>query len=215
MIWDAARLAAGLVLSLYLPGALAVAALFRRRVDPVLRVVLSIALSLAATMFVGLVVATVRLGFGAGTVSAGLLAACLLLAAAARVRRPSTSKRLPALTPRIPWRHVLAGAPALALTVLLVVAIAASTRYRSADSYYTELAAQRSGGGTVVVVACHERRSLRYRYEERVDGAVSRTERFALRPGQRVQFAVSGPTGHVDVTLYREDASGPYRRLKP
>jgi hypothetical protein len=213
MTWGAIRIAAGLVLSLYLPGALAVAALFRRRVDPCLRVVLSVALSLATTMLVGLVVASTRLGFGAGTVWAGLLAMCVPLGVVTVIRRPS--KRLARFTPRIRWRHVLAGAPALALTVLLVVAIAAATRYRSTDSYYTELAAHRSGSATVVVVASHERHSVRYRYEERADGGVSRTERFALRPGQRVQFAVSGPTGHVEVMLYRDDVSGPYRRLKP
>jgi uncharacterized membrane protein len=213
MIWRVLQIAAGLVLTLYLPGTLAVAALFRERLDPYLRVVLSIALSLVTTMLIGLVVASTRLGFGASTVSAGLLAMCVLLAVVAAIRRPS--KRLARSMPRIRWRHVLAGVPVLVLTVLLVVAIVAAARYRSADSYYTELDADRSGGGTVVIVACHERHSMRYRYEERVDGGVSRTERFALQPGQQVQFAVSGSTGHVEVTLYRDGLSGPYRRLKP
>jgi hypothetical protein len=81
------RFVAGAVLCLYLPGRLAVLALFGRRVDPALGLTLTIALSLAATMLVGFA-AAVALRVEAPVVAFALFGLCALLAAAAGRRPP-------------------------------------------------------------------------------------------------------------------------------
>jgi Protein of unknown function (DUF1616) len=206
----AVRLVAGLVLCLYLPGRLAVEALFPC-LDPVLRVVLAAALSLGTTMAVGLAVAASGLGFRAGTVAGALFGCCLLFAAGTWRHRGLRRGRMPTL-PRPGW-HWLAAVPAVLLGILLVVQVGAAARYQPAR--YTELAlVQETPLAATVAVDSREAGPVGYRYEERADGVVRHTVRFALAPGQRRQFAVSrAGAGRIEVRLYRGDDGTPYRYL--
>jgi hypothetical protein len=221
------RVPAGLLLCCYLPGRLAVEALFPpastatgstatpSTVDGYLRTVLSVALSLVVTMAVGLAVVLMHAGLRTVPVCAGLLAACLVLGVAAYARG---DQPLPVRWPdrHTASRYILASLPALLLTIVLVIQVLAVARYRSADSEYTQLAAQPSGdGGQVAVIRSHERHPVDFRYEQLVDGGTVRSAWFTLRPGQAVEYPLSGPAGHIEVLLYRAGQTSPYRRLLP
>jgi hypothetical protein len=215
-----ARFAAGLVLGLYLPGRLAVLALFGRAADRVLAAVLTVALSLGAAMLVGLgAAATGRLE--PAWVAVGLACLCLVFGGVALVRADAHADEELAADgdgepdpdrPRWRWRYGLAALPVAALTALLVVQIGLAVRHRTVDSYYTELSVD--PGRPVVTVRSFERDVIEYRYEERVDGLLVRASRFTLAPGQRADVTVSGDeSARVELLLFRGDESTPYRRV--
>jgi hypothetical protein len=214
------RIVAGAVLGLYLPGRLAVLALFGRRVEVALGVTLTIALSLAALMLTGFAAALAR-RVEAPVVAAGLVGLCALLAAAAG--RRTADDDAPEVSnlerPRRPARMltVAAAVPLLALSALLAVRVADTVRHRSPDSYYTELSLESSGSGRpVAVVRSLERATTTFWYEERRDGAVVQAAQFTLRPGERTTIGLVSPLpGHVELVLYRADRAGAYRRVIP
>ena len=209
------RTVSGLMLALFLPGRLAVDALFQRRgdVDRWLRAVLTVVLSLITVMAVGLTIGLARLGFGAATVAIGLLIACVAIAAPTLMRRHPESMTRPRLRlRRFSSRYALAALPAAALTVLLIVQIAAATHRRGPDSYYTELGL---GPSATVTVHSLEKGATSYRYVVRSGGSVRASVRFSLRPGEHRTFILpSSPSaGRLDVLLYTGTHSAPYRRL--
>jgi hypothetical protein len=187
-------------------------------------VVLVNTLSLAATTTVGLAVAASGAGFRPLPVGGALVAMCLVLEGVAFVRR-NPVPALPGSSPYlrrarlVPWPVAFASIPALVLTLLLVVQVAGAARYRSADSYYTQLSlepARAPGAAASVVVSNRERTVSAYRYEERIGGTLLRTRYFTLEPGEaRTLAAPSRPAdAHVEVRLYRAGESTPYRWLR-
>jgi hypothetical protein len=203
-----AQFVAGLVLSMYLPGRLAVAVLLPEA-DRYLRLTLTFALSLAATALVGLVVAATRTGFAPAHVANGLAGLCVLLAVAAAVGEQGSPAAAP---PRASW----AALPAVVLTVVLVAQLVAATRHRGPDSYYTQLALvpAGTGGSATVEVYSRERDAVGFRYEERAGGAVLRAVDFMLLPGERRTFELSTSDGtRKEVLLFRDGQRAPYRRL--
>jgi hypothetical protein len=208
------RALAGAALGLYLPGRLAVLWLLGRTADRVLAVVLTLTLSLVATMLVGLVAAAAR-RVEPAVVAVGLLVVCGLLAGGAWARagraegtRPGSVEQAgpaeqvgsveqagPAEQVGSVERAGLAGRgrrlaivaaaiPAVLLAGVMAVRIVDVVRYTPADGYYTELSV-RSGAGRSAVVHSRERDPTRFRLEERVDGVVVQTAMFTLGPGQR------------------------------
>jgi hypothetical protein len=183
---------------------------------------LSAALSLAIAMLVGLAIAVSGGQIDAAAVAAGLFAVCVPLAGgwAVRARRGSAPEPAvngthpPARRPGAALRW-LAAVPAVLLTVLLVVQVVAVARYRTPDSYYTELSAGPARADVWVVVAhSRERTTVRFRFEETVDGSTVSTTEFWLSPGGRMEFAVARrEAGRVEVRLYRAGEGPAYRRL--
>jgi uncharacterized membrane protein len=236
-----ARFVAGALLALCLPGLLAADALARgagpdARPDRVLGATLVVPLSIAATAIAGLVAAATGWGFRPGPVAALLAAECVALGVVAawpRRAAPLAAPAAPATTEpatrrgRPDLRAVVAAAPVAALTAVLAVAVVATARHRTADSYYTEFAVEPSGSGrgeawpqVFVVVHSRERAPTRFRIDIRVDGVVNRSVAFTLRPGERQVVPVhsgstvdSGPAGGAEARLYRADETAPYRRL--
>jgi uncharacterized membrane protein len=213
------QIVAGLFLSLYLPGQLAVDALLpSQSFDKYLRALLTAALSLATTMLVGLVIAVVRLKFDATIASLGLLIACVCLAGAAlarAMRRADGEEDVvgSARRRRVTWPYVLASLPALALTVLLATQLVGALHHRVADSYYTELGVGPSQGReSTILVRSLERKSMDYRYELRIGNTVAQSTRFSLQPGQRRQFTLLKPSvGRIEVRLFLGEQRSPYR----
>ncbi|GIJ46350.1 hypothetical protein Val02_32360 [Virgisporangium aliadipatigenens] len=207
------RYLAGAALCLYLPGRLAVLAMFVDHASPdrYLRAVLIGPLSLVATAAAGLAVAALGRGFRPVPVCATLLAQCLLLAAVSIGRRYRDSPGAPGfwrpgVRPRWSW---LAALPAVALTGVLVWQVAEAARYRSPESYYTELAAADPG---TVRVRNRERTAQDYRLEVRQDGRVTETTEFRLEP-DGVRLVPVPPEG-AEVRLYRNGETAPYRHLR-
>jgi O-antigen/teichoic acid export membrane protein len=246
----AARVVAGLVLCCYLPGRLAVGLLLPRlggaahggaahgaeagsgragSGDGILGATLTLALSLVATMLVGLGITATGHRPDALGVAAGQLGACVLLAAAwyARARRGGRAGRPSVPAPGggppaggVPVRHVsvrqwLAAAPAVLLTALLLAQVAGAARDRTPESYFTELAVERTGNDPpLVVVHSHEREPTDFRVEQRVAGRPVAAAAFWLRPEERAEFVVAAsPAGHIEVRLYRSDQAAVYRRV--
>jgi hypothetical protein len=213
------RFVAGAALCLYLPGRLAVLALFGRRVDPALGLTLAIALSLAATMLVGFA-AAIAVRVDQAVVAFGLFGLCALFAAPAW-RRPADADGpdVDASTSRRPARvmSVAAAVPLVVLGVLLAVRIVDVARHRSPDSYYTELSIESSSPDRpAAVVHSLERATTTFSYEERRDGAVVQTARFTLHPGERTTIGlISALPGRVELILYKADHAGAYRRVIP
>jgi uncharacterized membrane protein len=226
------RYLAGIALCLYLPGRLAVLALFvdaeysgsRPRSsqavvlaahdspDRYLRAVLIGPLSLAATTLAGLGVAAVGRGFRPVLVCAAVLAQCLLLAAVSIGRRyraepGSPGFWRPAVRPRWAW---LATLPAVVLTGVLVWQVVETARWRSPESYYTEFATADAGA---VMVHSRERTAVDFRFEVRLDGQVLQSIEFRLAPDGRRLFPVP-ETGRTEVRLYRDGRTAPYRHLR-
>jgi hypothetical protein len=218
------RVAAGAVLCLFLPGRLAVLALVGPRVEPALRLTLTIALSLAATMLVGFAAAVAR-RVDPTVVAFGLLGVCALLAAGVSRRRaadstmdedPLTEDASPAARPAR-WLAVAAAVPLVALSAVLAVRVVDAARYRSPDAYFTELSVESGGPGRpAAVVRSRERDTTTFSYEERRDGSVVQTARVTLRPGERTTIDVLSPLpGRVELVLYRAGHAGAYRRVIP
>jgi hypothetical protein len=181
--------------------------------DRYLRAVLIGPLSLVATAVAGLAVAAVGRGFRPVAVCATLLAQCLLLAAVSIGRRYRDSPGAPgfwrpAVRPRLSW---LAALPAVALTGVLGWQVADAARYRSPESYYTELATSGTGA---VVVRSRERAPQSYRLEVRRDGQVKETTEFRLEPDGVRLVPVPAETSGTEVRLYRAGETVPYRHLR-
>jgi hypothetical protein len=239
---EPARAVGGVLLACYLPGRLTLDVLRRpgTRSDPVLDHMLAVALSLVATMLLGSVAAGFGLGF-TGTRMAllsAVLSAGIGLAALGRTDRelwkqPGEELENPDLgrgelgrppmarttestgVPR--WFSppvALAALPALALSVVLAVQITAYIGQRPADSYYTELSVVTVGGLATVRVNSRERSPENFRCEQRLNGALVRHDRFALRPGRSILLPVTraGP-GLFEIKLFRGTDASAYRRL--
>ena len=107
----------------------------------------------------------------------------------------------------------MAAVPMVLLVGLLAVRVGDAARYRSADSYFTELSVEGADRPTVVVRS-HERETVTFRYEERRAGVVVLAARFTLQPGEHTDVAVvSSPPSGVDIYLYKVDQAAPYRRV--
>jgi hypothetical protein len=213
------RWIAGAVLCLYLPGRLAVLALPGRRLDPVLGLALTIALSLAATMSVGFGAAVAR-RVEAPAVALGLFGLCAVLAAVA-ARQPAVEhvSHVDTSPARRPARLLTVGAaiPLVVLLALLAVRVTDAVRSTSPDSHYTELSVEMSGPGQpAAVVRSLEPATTTFSYEQRRDGTVVRTARFTLHPGERTTIDLVGPlSGRVELILYKAGHAGAYRRVIP
>jgi hypothetical protein len=166
--------------------------------------------SIAIAMLTGWAIAATGRRFEPVRVAAPLFGVCVAaaLVAARRAGRPPSTVHFR------PNRRWLWAVPAAALTVVLAVQVVAATRYRPADSYYTELFAVTTGAGITVVVHCVERSTMDYRYEELAAGTIVASARFRLAPGQRQGFPLTDPGGRrAEIRLYVGDSTDPYRRL--
>ncbi len=195
-----ARFVAGLVLALVIPSALAALALGR----DLLRVVVAIPVGLAVGAVAGAVVAVVRPGFDPPVSGLALLLACVGLAVVALIR---SRGRLAVPTFAVPRVVVLCAVPVLVVTGFAVWRIAAFAR--EPGPAYTEFAADTA---TSVEVRSHERATRRFRLETSVDGQMSETAEFDLRPGETVRFTVS-PGANVRARLFVAGQTTPYREL--
>jgi hypothetical protein len=200
-----ARLVAGLVLALVIPARLAVLALFADR-DPerrLLRLTLAAPLGLAVCTVAGAEVAVLRPGFHPAASALALLLACAALAVVALIRsRPSAPFSLP-----LSRVVVLCALPALVLSGFAGWRVAVFAR--SPGPAYTEFALDSANS---VQVRSHERATRRFRLEMTVDGQVSETAGFDLRPGETARFVVAGG-GSVRARLFVAGQASPYREL--
>jgi hypothetical protein len=206
------RTVAGLALCLLLPGYLASLALAPRVGDlgPRSRLVVAVALSVVATMAVGLVAAA-TVGVGSASVGLGLGAACLTLTLAGLVR---ADRRRPPVRSG-PW-------PARRLVILLPVVLAgvafAAIALRAAGgpsaTGFTELAVEPRGNRLVAVATSHEHATIGFRYQLLVGGRPARAGAIALRPGERRELPLPAARGRrLEVRLYAPGQPGPYRRV--
>jgi O-antigen/teichoic acid export membrane protein len=225
---EPARAIGGALLACYLPGRLALGGLRRpgTRPDPALDHTLAVALSLVTTMLLGAFAAGFGLGFTGSRMAllSGALSAVLGLIALRRTDLDSGGLgRTPTATATTDSTGVsrwlspsvaLAAVPALALSAVLAVQVAAYTRHRPADSYYTELSVVAVGGLTTVRVDSRERSAESFRCEQRLHGVLVRQDRFALRPGRSILLPVTqGGPGRVEILLFRGTDANTYRRL--
>jgi hypothetical protein len=205
LVGGPARFAAGLVLALVIPARLAVLALVAD-LDPerrLLRVTLAVPLGLAVCTVAGAAVALVHRGFDPARSALALLLACVVLAVVALIRsHPSPVYSLP-----VSRLVVLCTLPALVLTGFAVWR--AATIAREPGPAYTEFAADSANS---VEVRSHERATRRFRLETSVDGQVSETAEFDLRPGESARFVVADGAS-VRARLYVSGQAAPYREL--
>lgn len=194
-----ARFVAGLVLALVIPTGLA----FLGLVSDLLRVVVAIPLGLAACAVAGFVVAVVRPGFDPAVSGLALLLGCVGLAVVALIRPSRLSLRNVTVSRTV----LLCAVPVLVLTGFTVWRIAAFAR--EPGPAYTEFAADTA---TSLEVVSHERATRRFRLETSVDGRVSETAEFDLRPGETARFPVA-PGANVRARLFVAGRSTPYREL--
>jgi len=197
------RFAAGLVLALVVPARLAVLALFADR-DPerlFLRLTLAVPLGLAVCAVAG---ALVAVGFDPSRSALVLLLACVVLAVVAFLRAPASA---PVWRPSLSWAVVLCAVPALVLTGFVAWRVAVFAG--APGPAYTEFAVDSANS---LEVRSHERATRRFRLETSVDGQVSETAEFDLRPGETARFLVTGG-GSVRARLYVAGQASPYREL--
>jgi len=215
--WEPARAVGGVLLACYLPGRLAVGALRRpgARPDPALDLVLAVALSLVATMLLGAVAAGFGLGFTGGRMAVLSAAMSVALGLAAIGRTDTGGRTEPTGVPRrFAPRVALAAVPALALSAVLTVQVAAYIRHRPPDSYYTELSVVAVGGPATVRVHSRERATETFRCEQRVDRVLVRQDRFVLSPGRSMTLPLAAAgTGRLEIRLFRGTETNAYRRL--
>jgi uncharacterized membrane protein len=206
------RVVAGLSLCLLFPGHLATLALapgagdLGRRT----RLVVAVALSVVATMAVGLVAAA-SVGVGSGPVALGLGAACLALTLVGLVR--ADRRRPPARSRPWPVRRLVILLP-LVLAAAAFAAVALRAAGGPSAAGFTELAVEPHGNGLVAVATSHEHATIGFRYQVRVAGRTARTGAMALQPGERRELTLPAPRGRrLEVLLYAPGRPGPYRRV--
>jgi hypothetical protein len=200
-----ARFVAGLVLALVIPGWLAVLALVPADAERrLLRVTLAVPLGLAVCALAGAGVALVGRGFEPARSALAVLLAGVGLAVVALVRAPAA---LPVRRPSVSRGLMLCALPAVALTGFAVWRVAEFAR--EPGPAYTEFA---TDSATSLEVRSHERATRRFRLETSVDGQVSETAEFDLRPGETARFVVAGG-GTVRARLYVAGQDAPYREL--
>jgi hypothetical protein len=208
-----ARFVAGLVLALVIPGWLAVLALVPA--DPerrLLRLTLVVPLGLGVCAVAGTAVALLWPGFNPARSALALLVACVLLAIRPLALLRGSSGQNRGLghyfgEAVISRGLVLCALPALALTGFAVWRVADFTR--EPGPAYTEFATDSANS---LEVRSHERATRRFRLETSVDGQVSETAEFDLRPGETARFVVAGG-GVVRARLYVAGQDAPYREL--
>ena len=212
------RAIAGLALVLLLPGyALARAVLEDLRGGAAEVAVLSLALSVAATIAVGLVVNLSTLSLTVEAWALGLLLVTLVACAVA-ARRPARWLRGGR------WRTPRARDVVLLAAAALVAAGAAalgSTPLSPPDGVrgYTELSQLRDGDAIVLEVTANELRPAGFRLDLRADGRLVRRWRTGtLEPGRawRTRMPVAGARGGrtLEARLYRPSSARPYRRVR-
>ena len=206
------RVVAGLFLCLLLPGHLTTLALAPRVGDlgRRTRLVVAVALSVVATMAVGLVAAA-SVGVGSGSVGLGLGAVCLALTMVGLVH---ADRRWSPVGSR-PW-------PARRLVILLPLALGAAAfaavTLRAAGgpsaTGFTELTVESRGNGLVAVATSHEHATIDLRYQLLVGGRPARSGATALRPGERQELPLPAARGRrLEVRLYVAGRPGPSRRV--
>jgi hypothetical protein len=183
-----------------------------RRSDVATSAVLSIALSIAAAIVIGLVLYAAGIAFDARSVIAGDV---LIAAGAAGVAaRRSGARTWPSrsATPAVPGREWLWGLLVAAAVFAAAVLYLARPLTDGSVAGYTALAAFRSGAGEIAVEVDNER-NQRAALQLRITGSALTVapRAISLAPGGRWQgqIAVGASAGAtIDITLYRDGAPG-------
>jgi uncharacterized membrane protein len=210
------RTAALLPLLLILPGYALAAALFRPgEIGRELRVVLSIALSIAVSALGGLVVQRV-VGLGRPVWAALLATVTVLATAIALVRRdamPANSQEARLRLPRVGAASIVAMLAAMAITGGAIAIATGGVHRQLTRSHFSSLSLAPSGGsGTVppfrVGVSNHEGRAIAYRLTVKRGAQTIRRWRFHLAANrdweaELTATAISG-TGPLAARLDRD-----------
>jgi hypothetical protein len=207
------RAALGLPLVLVAPGWLVSATIFPdRALDPVVRGLLAVGLSIAIAILTGLLLAA--LGLRLGEASFTTMAAGETAAAALAAERSGAQLRVP----RIAWTGtgLLVAAAVAVSAVALATARTTPTAKPHTIKPYTALWAEREPGQTVRVgVISGELTPTRYRLDV-LGGKLRLTRlRLDLRPGQQWQANLVGAGIHrrMRIVLRRDDERRVYREV--
>lgn len=212
-VWAPLQAAAGLLLVLILPGALISYAALPAdpAVDWRLRGVLAVALSAAAAVLLGLVLALAfdEVSRGGAALGLGVIATVAALVARARDRN-SASVAMPSLPSISPVAFLVTAALAIACGALVV----ATLEVDALPGEFTELSLTRQGDEARLVAGNREGEAETYRYAVRVDGRLLRAGTIRIDDGESRVLLLPIPTGarQLDGALYL-DGSRPYRSV--
>lgn len=204
----------GVILALILPGYAITRAVMGSHVDPVLRTVLSVTLSIVSTMLAAaLSVAT------AGEIARGPVTGCLgvvvVVAFGAAAARGHLEReiRLPT-RPDEYRRAVVLGLPAALVSVAAVLAVLHVIHLPTPQDGFTELSVQPSGAQSKVVVHSRELVASGYRYRVMAGTRVLLSATVHLVPGETRTLALPAHVqSAVAVQLFREGSNVPYRQV--
>jgi hypothetical protein len=207
----ALRAMVGLPFLLLGPGYALMSALYaRERPEPSMRVLLTLALSIAAMVLVGLALNAARIALTARALAIALLVVATVACLVAAVRRRDVSETAsiaPARALRSPWLWSTTVLVAVFAGLLLALARPLPD---STVAGYTQLSALRSGAaGVSVAVKSAEHARTTYHLDARTASGLVISRTFTLAPGQ--QWAQVIHTGApqaqtVDIRLYRASA---------
>jgi uncharacterized membrane protein len=204
----ALRAVLGLPFLLLGPGYALTSALFaHEQSETSVRLVLTLALSIAAMVLVGVALDAAGIALTARALDLALLAVATAACGVAAVRRrsaPTTESREPARALRSPW---LWSTAALVAVFAVLVAVLARPLPDKTFAAYTQLSALRSGaGGVSVAVKSAEHRFTTYELDVRAASGLVIRRTFVLAPGQQWTSVIhtGAPQAQtVDIRLYR------------
>jgi uncharacterized membrane protein len=204
----ALRASLGLPFLLLGPGYALTSALFvREHAETSLRLPLTLALSIAAMVLVGLALDAAGIALTARALDVALLVVASAACGVATVRRRSettTESLQPARALRSPWVWSTA---ALVAVFAVLLAVLARPLPDNTFAAYTQLSALRSGAdGVSVAVKSAEHRFTTYDLDVRAASGLVIRRTFALAPGQQWTSVIhtGGPRAQtVDIRLYR------------
>ena len=208
----ALRAMLGLPLLLVAPGWTLTAALFAARaIDPVMRALLTIALSIAILIVAGVLMYAAGVRLGAGSFTAVAVGVTVVAALVAERRNALAEIRLPTR----PWPATALLIGAVALTALAVV-FARRTPTSDAIAPYSALwAASESRGSYRVGVRSEEARRTTYKLDVIAADRSIRHFRLVLRPGEQWQTRLVGAGGGrpIRLELRRPPSATLYRQV--